>query len=73
MEDSTIKLTDINSKIISLSSNKKEIKEQLEIALQNKRKNSEKLLSLETQDESLRLKELKEKIKAIQNEHKQVI
>ena len=73
LEDSTIKLTDINSKIISLSSNKKEIKEQLEIALQNKRKNSEKLLSLETQDESLRLKELKEKIKAIQNEHKQVI
>ena len=59
MEDSTIKLTDINSKIISLSSNKKEIKEQLEIALQNKRKNSEKLLSLETLDESLRLKELK--------------
>ena len=73
LEDSTIKLTDINSKIISLSSNKKEIKEQLEIALQNKRKNSEKLLSLETQDESLRLKELKGKIKAIQNEHKQVI
>ena len=30
-------------------------------------------MSLETQDESLRLKELKEKIKVIQNEHKQVI
>ena len=73
LEDSTIKLTDKNSKIISLSSNKKEIKEQLEIALQNKRKNSEKLLSLETQNESLILKKLKEKIKVIQNEHKQVI
>ena len=30
-------------------------------------------MSLETQDESLRLKKLKGKIKTIQNEHKQVI
>ena len=73
LDSSTAKLTEINSKIISLSSNKSELKEQLESSIQNKSKINEKLLTLDPQNDLLKLNELRNNFISLKNNHEKLL